>query len=173
MATIGAANDPLSFVLTIPDEDTPAVPFSGMFTPMANSFLAALVRLKKQVQSMQNFSDAVTGVSGWQITYQNLIIFGENIGMLHLTLQKTGSALTVPSNGNIGNVTVAQFKAGYEPQGECQFGGGDTGRNLSAYGLSDGTIRLASMNNGYDVAVNDSISLIGTFVLNNPVRSSI
>lgn len=173
MATIGAANDPLSFVLTIPDESTPAVPFSGLFTPFGNSVLDALVRLKKQVQSVQGFGDKITAVPGWQILFQALTVYGENVAQMHLQLQKTGSSYPVPTDGNMANAIVANFKPGFEPQAECNFGGGDTGRTLSAYGLADGSIKLSAMNSGYDIKVGDNVSLVGMFILNNPVRSSI
>lgn len=173
MATIGAANDPQSFVITVPDEDTPAVPFSGLFTPMANSVLAALVRLKNQVQSIQSFTDKITSVPGWSIQFQLITVLGENLAQMHLQLKKTGSNLPVPTNGNMANVIVANFKPGFEPQAECNFGAGDTGRTLAGYGLADGTIKLAAINSGADINVDDVISLVGVFILNNPVRSSI
>lgn len=174
MATIGKANDPQSYVLTLPDENTPASPFSAMFQPMANSFLAALVRLKNQLQSMQHFTDKVSLVdSNWAITAQTITVYGENLALLHLQMQRKKTTLSVPSDGNLANPIIAKFAAGFEPQAESGFQAGDSGRLIAGYALSDGNIKLAAVNSGKDIAVDDYITLVGNYILNNPVYSSI
>jgi hypothetical protein len=173
VATIGAANDPQSFVLTVPDESTPAVPFSGLFTTLANSILAALVRLKNQVQSAVAYSDKISAVTGWEIQFQIITIVGETIGNIHLQLKRTGAPISVPANGDLGNQIVAQIAAGFEARAEAHLGSGDTGRTLAGYTLGDGTIKLSSMNSGAPIATEDVLTFVGMYVLANPVRSNI
>lgn len=172
MATIKSSDPDQTFSLTVPDEDTPAVPFSSLFVPMANSILEQLVLLKNRVQSMQTFDDKVSAVPGWSIQFQWVIVYGENIANLHLQLKRTGANITVPNTGNMANQIVANMKSGFEAQGESALGPADTGRELAGYVTSDGTVKLSSSSSGYDIATNDVISLVGMFILNNPVRSS-
>lgn len=173
MATIGEANDPLSFVLTIPDESTPAAPFSSLFLPNANSVLAALIRLKQQVQSTQHFTDKFTPVgTDWNVDSQVLHVYGEIHGYLFLSLIAKVD-ITVPSTGNIDNRIVGNMAAGFNANSQAVLSAGSAGRLLSAYTLNDGTVKLSAINSGLDIHAGDHLTMGGYVPLDNPVRSGI
>lgn len=173
MATIGAANDPLSFVIEIPDEDTPAAPFSSLFAPMANSILAALKRLKRQVQSQQHFGDKFTAVSAdWNVDSQVLHVYGEVHGYLFISLIAKHD-IGVPSDGNLVNLIVGQMDPGFQANAQAVLSAGSAGRLIAGYTLNDGTVKIAAMNSGLDIKKGDNITLGGYIPLDNPVRSTI
>lgn len=173
MATIGAANDPTTFVIEYPDEDTPAAPVSGLFAILANSVLAALKRLKKQVQSTQTFTDKFTPVSAdWSVDGNVLHVYGEIHGYLFLSLIAKHD-ITVPADGNMVNLIVGNMDPGYNANSQAVLSAGSAGRLLSAYTLNDGTVKLSAMNSGTNIKAGDNITLGGYIPLDNPVRSTI
>jgi hypothetical protein len=173
VATIGAANDPGSFVITYPDESTPAVPFSGLFSILANSVLNALVRLKRQVQSEQTFTDKFTPVSAdWTVDSQVLRVYGEIHGYLFLSLIAK-HAISVPANGNMENLIVGNMEAGYSANAQAVLSSGSAGRLAAGYTLADTTVKLAALNSGTNIAQGDTITLGGYIPLAAPVRSNI
>lgn len=112
---------------------------------------------------------AWTPGAGWTVANQYLKSVGNGMAMCYAEFTKTGSALTVVGDGNIGNAIVATLPAGWAPTDTSYTVSGATGR-LCNYALNTtGTVQLLALVPGQDLAVGGVISVGGVYALANPV----
>lgn len=116
--------------------------------------------------------DASTMTSGgsWQV----LSFTQYRAGLLtHIvgTVKRTGTALTVPANGNVGNQDVGHITSGFgggdgaqKPYATTAIGSGSTGR-LAQWNITPaGEIVLCSVATASDIAVDEVLSFNGVYI---------
>lgn len=109
-----------------------------------------------------------TATAGWQIVSE----FGRRFGPLAFvatTIKRTGAKITVPDNGNIGNIKVADVASAWAGLTGAPFPmmTTNTGRVIAA-GLDGTALNLSALSNLYDIATNESFSFSGFYILANP-----
>ncbi len=114
----------------------------------------------------QNVFDTVA--SGWTVTgtYNNL---GNGLARVYVEATKTGTALTVPADGNIGNVTICNISGTWHCEAATPLVSGATGRMCHGMiGSGSRAITLGAVAPGTNIAVGETISLTGLYPLLNP-----
>ena len=108
-------------------------------------------------------------VSGWTGTGTTFIKYRMwgNLVTIRCVVSKSTSALTVSGDGNVSNTTVATISSSYAPSGNypCLYSG-QTGRTYSGMVDGSGNIKLtAAAPEGGNIAVNDIVSLYGSYLI--------
>lgn len=107
----------------------------------------------------------LTATSGWSISSQQIRRIGKVV-QLRLVVNRTGSAISVPSDGNIPNTTVATLPAWAVPSVNSALTSADTGRLASAtVSPVEGGVSLAAVAPGANLAQGESVSFGGTYFI--------
>lgn len=165
------------FPLWVPNDDTPLIPLQAMFIAAQQSVLDALTGLRGRMQSVQvvthsSATPVFDDASGWSNQNAYVHIMGERYCYFFAQLKKTGSNLSVPSDGNINNLTLGQLSEKYWPRSESGLSSGDAGRLVAAYANAAGEVRLTALNSGNDLLVNQNITVVGGWILQDPIPST-
>jgi hypothetical protein len=113
------------------------------------------------MQDSGYIATAITAASGWSVQAQGLRRVG-NLALVHLSVTRTGSAVTVPADGNVANEQVATLPVGFRPVNTYQpLSSSSTGRVTSGAANTDGTVTLAATTPGSNIETGDTISLDG------------
>lgn len=108
--------------------------------------------------------DGVLAISsvepGWTLGFSFVRKVGSKATLYISVTRATGATtITVPANGDIGNILVATVAGGYEPIETVVLGTGTTGRVAAGYLASNGQINISSVAPGADITVGTAFSL--------------
>lgn len=122
------------------------------------------IDFKPSGAAVQPFSAA----SGWSVVSEHGRRFGP-LAFVSVVLKRTGAKISVPNNGNLGNITVATVPSAWAAVSGPSFPmvATNSGRVLAG-GLDNTTLFLSAMGNLYDIEVNDTLSFAGFYMLLNP-----
>ncbi len=109
-------------------------------------------------------SGVVTAASGWSVVTQ-LYRQRNGIAMISISFSRTGSAITVPANGNITNSTMGTLASGRRPIIEAHAGGGPTGPVASVYINTSGAIVLSAVSSGATIPTGFDLDVNATFIV--------
>jgi hypothetical protein len=114
--------------------------------------------------SSSSATTGITAAANWTITSQNYRVFN-GVCQFSIVAERTTSDVNVPSSGNFGNVTVGTLPEGFRPSFNSPAGGGAVGPIVSAVVASNGGIVATATAPGVTIAVGDSISIVGIFIV--------
>lgn len=109
-------------------------------------------------------SNQLTTATGWSLQSQSVRRIG-NVVYLRLFVQRTGGDITVPTNGNITNTTVATLPTWAVPTINGALASADAGRMASAVATPAGEVSLAAVAPGGDIVNGESITIGGSYLL--------
>lgn len=156
-----------TYPIWVPNDDTPLVPLQALFIAQANSMVTQLNRLNAQRLSTVSHTDKFTPGGDWKLIDSTLTVYGEQYATFFIELQRLHTAVSVPSDGNLANLVVGQLDGSWGPDRQTPLVSSVTGRVLHGYVLATGEVKIAAINSGSDIAVNDHITLGGGFVMNS------
>lgn len=109
-------------------------------------------------------SNAITSASGWSITSQTVRRVGKTVAV-YVAFERTGSAISVPSDGNIGNTQFGTLSAAYRPEAGLQgtLSSSAAGPVHVGYVLSSGVMGITAIAPGATVNTGDTFALGGTW----------
>lgn len=160
--------------LWVPGSDSDLTPLAAAFIMTANTTLTQMQRVLSRMRSQVLYTDKFQAGANWIAVEQKLRIIGETWGYLELTLQRTKSKLPVPDDGNFTPVTLGAIAdADLVPQSLSSLSSTKQGRAATGHVLSSGEVKLDSINNGDDIAIDEIITLAGPFPLDNWIDSEV
>jgi len=106
--------------------------------------------------------------SGWAfvgggVTWYRSV--GNGLMHMYVEMTRTGAALTVPANGDIGNVLLATAPATILPMDSVPLHSGSGGRVATGFLGADGGLVLGAVAPGSNIAMGETISLGGAYRL--------
>lgn len=111
------------------------------------------------------FSSGWAASSGGNSGVNYITLAGAVIVQIYVSFFRTGGAITVPSNGNISNVTVGTVSV--KPQSIIALPSGSAGRLAHWTIDSDGSVQLVAVAPGTNIATGDGFSLSGLYLTSN------
>ena len=148
-----------------------SVASGGIVSSSWGNDVAAAINLNTAATEFTYTTTAPTAGTGWSIDAFEAY-YSSTFMVLKLTVERTGTAITVPTTGNFTNELVATLDA--EVHGTSGFdstlGGGGSGRVTSGYiNPNTGEVRLSAVAGSANVATNDVLELSGFVFLGVPV----
>lgn len=113
---------------------------------------------------------AFTVAAGWSIASQSAVKIGGFLARVYINFTRTGGTITVPSDGDITNQTVATFRTGWVPYpGDPSPLASSTGGQLAAVNLDSAiaALRLNAVAPGGNI-VNTTVFTAGGLYLLDP-----
>jgi hypothetical protein len=109
-------------------------------------------------------SGVITAATGWSVNSQ-LYRQRNGIAMLSCQFERTGAAISVPANGNIGNSTMGTLASGRRPIIEAFAGTGVGGPVAMAYISTAGSIVLTSVSSGVTIPTGFILDLNSIYIV--------
>lgn len=110
-------------------------------------------------------TSGITAASGWTVDSQRYRRVGDIIHV-YFTFTRTGSAITVPTNGNISNTAIATLPAGFRPVTYGQpLVTGPAGPLVACYANTSGQVDLAAVAPGTDLSTSGQQLSTGGIIL--------
>lgn len=105
-----------------------------------------------------------TPLSGWSIDYAQAVIAGR-MTTVTLAVTRTGGAITVPANGNIGNQPICTLTSPLVPAITCGWGASHSGR-LASGDINTGTriVSIGSVAPGSNISTGEAFSISSTYI---------
>jgi hypothetical protein len=115
---------------------------------------------------LDHTSGMITEIAaGWALTTLALRRIGVDQCSVDTLWTKTGTALTVPADGNIGDVTLGRLNDAYVPAVSLPLSHLSTGRLVGGWMSTGGGIVLASTTPGSNIAASDTVRLAAVYPL--------
>lgn len=144
------------------------IPYPEPSDPVAN-YPTTGQALAQKVESIHlpgaTITNAMTAAAGWALSAQNVKVMGK-LALFQATFTRTGAAIAVPVNGDIGNVAVVTLNPAAIGATALAFAGPicshSVGRLASYQAAGNGLLSLSAVGgSGGTIAVNEAMSLIG------------
>lgn len=110
----------------------------------------------------------LVAATGWSVVFAVLANAGNGMATVEATVQRTGTALTVPVNGDIGNQDLATVPDGWHAHVSAPLSSIATGRVTNGWISNAGVLRLGSLSPGTNIATGDQLNVAGVYTLSNP-----
>lgn len=138
------------------------------FERVAADYLAEMRKLLRRLRSQQLFTSAFEDTSDWTCTKQKIRVIGEVWGYGEFELTRAGGTLEVPPDGDLPSETVGTISVeAVRPQSLARLVSVNTGVLATGYALANGTVKLAALNTGQNIANGDIITLAGMWPLDD------
>ncbi len=153
--------------------DDPRTPFDDTLNLGQSSTSIAVGQLKSRVTAVEGkqaptgAASAAVAATGWSLSTNIGVKIGKT-AFVNFTFTRTGSAITVPSDGNVSNTLMASLAAGFailNAMGGCGLSSTHTGPLASAYINTAGDIYLAAVAPGSTIPTGAAFSFFGTYPL--------